>query len=53
VQSLLQQTPSTHLPDWHSVPIAQFAPFVLRPHEPALQTLPLEHWPVPVPVQLS
>jgi hypothetical protein len=35
-----QQTPSTQLPAWHSLPIAQAWPSRLRPHEPLLQTLP-------------
>jgi hypothetical protein len=35
-----QQTPSTQLPPWHSLPIAQAWPSRLRPHAPPLQTLP-------------
>jgi hypothetical protein len=35
-----QQTPSTQLPPWHSLPSAQAWPSRLRPHEPPLQTLP-------------
>jgi hypothetical protein len=35
-----QQTPSTQLPPWHSLPAAQDWPRRLSPHEPALQTFP-------------
>jgi len=35
-----QQTPSTQLPPWHSLPIAQAWPSRLSPHDPPLQTLP-------------
>ena len=38
--ALPQQTPSTQLPPWHSLPIAQAWPSRLRPHAPPLQTLP-------------
>ena len=35
-----QQTPSTQLPPWHSLPIAHAWPSRLSPHEPPLQTFP-------------
>jgi hypothetical protein len=35
-----QQTPSTQLPAWHSLPSAQAWPSRLSPHDPPLQTLP-------------
>jgi len=40
-QPLAQQTPWAQMPDVHSRPSAQNAPFSLRPHELSVQTLPL------------
>jgi hypothetical protein len=40
-QAVWQQTPCAQLPDTHSWPLAQNAPFIFRPHEFPVQTLPL------------
>ena len=41
VQDVLQQTPSTQLPDWQSVAFVQTAPLPKRPmHTPPLQEKP-------------
>jgi len=40
-QPVAQQTPWAQMPDTHSRPSAQKAPFVLRPHELSAHTFPL------------
>lgn len=40
VQASAQQTPSTQLPDWHSVPTLQIWPFCLGPQVPFTQAIP-------------
>jgi hypothetical protein len=47
-QALSQQTPSTQLPDPHSVPAAQMTPFAFRPDWQV--PLPSQYW---VPVQVG
>jgi hypothetical protein len=43
-QSLLQQTPSTHFPDWHCSPALQSWPSPRKPQLPPLQVTPAAHW---------
>jgi hypothetical protein len=47
----VQHTESTHSPLAHSLADVHADPVTFRPHEPALQTLPLKH-PVLVPVHV-
>jgi hypothetical protein len=44
MQSVPQQIPWAHLPDMHSGPLEQNAPFAFLPHEFAMQTLPGEQF---------
>ncbi|MDX2023903.1 MAG: hypothetical protein SF187_26930 [Deltaproteobacteria bacterium] len=42
-QTVLQQTPSTHVPESHSLLFAHVRPTGFLPHEPSLQARPLVH----------
>ena len=48
VQAVEQQTPWAQVPEAHSRLSAQNAPFILRPHDESMQTLPATHWASPV-----
>jgi hypothetical protein len=50
-QAVVQHTPSTHSFVVHWLPDVQADPVTFRPHDPEVQTLPLEQ-PVLVPVQV-
>jgi hypothetical protein len=43
-QALLQQTPSTQLPVWHSSPDSQVWPLSFLPHMPISQRKFVVHW---------
>jgi hypothetical protein len=47
-QAVAQQTPCAQWPNWHSLSAEQNAPLGLRPHDPCVQTLPVEQA-VPLP----
>ena len=48
VHSVVQQTPCSQFPPWHSVSAEQKAPIGLRPQELPVQTLPVEQLELPV-----
>ena len=48
VQAVVQQTPCSQVPPWHSVSAPQKAPIGLSPHELLVQTVPVEQLPLAV-----
>jgi len=48
VQAVVQQTPCSQFPDWHSGSAEQKAPMGLRPHELLVQTSPDAQLELPV-----